>query len=180
MDEYRKELISSMIDAYLLETDCLKSTNKLLIDIKRSLGSNCILVNNEKKIIISTLFKILRPKVSLIAICIDRPSEGQQVFSLTLPFKSFTEEYYQAIYTGLTTLFDLNNRPEYPVEVHVEDKLIVEALENSAIPADKKRNYILEYISALPVKVSFKWRPLYSTKAMTRLIELKEQEEKNA
>ena len=83
------------------------------------------------------------------------------------PATSNNQAEYDAIYFGLTTLMSLANNPGKPVEVRSDSQLVIRQLNGEIKCNDekliKRRDIILELVSALPVEVNFQWRPRNST-----------------
>jgi ribonuclease HI len=77
---------------------------------------------------------------------------------------------YDAIYTGLTSLMNLHNNPGCEIEVRSDSKLVVDQLNGRIKCNDEKlkrrKDIILELVTALPVPVRFVWRPRNSTPAL--------------
>ena len=81
--------------------------------------------------------------------------------------KSNNQAEYDAVYFGLTSLFNLHNNPGCKVEVRSDSKLVVDQILGNMSCRDEKlkakRDNILELLNQLPVPVEFVWRPRNST-----------------
>lgn len=81
--------------------------------------------------------------------------------------KSNNQAEYDAIYFGLTSLFNLHNNPGCEVEVRSDSKLVIDQINDKMACKDEKlkakRNNIYELLYHLPVIVRFEWRPRNST-----------------
>jgi len=77
---------------------------------------------------------------------------------------------YDAIYMALTNFTDLINNPGCEIEIRSDSKLVIKQLNGQWDCRDeelkKKRNAIWRLAQALPVLVSFQWRPRNSTSAL--------------
>jgi ribonuclease HI len=87
-----------------------------------------------------------------------------------VPGTTSNQAEYDAIYFGLTTAMDMCNNPRCEIEVRSDSRLVIEQLKGKMKCNDeklqRKRQIILELVSALPVPVKWTWRPRNSTNAM--------------
>lgn len=102
-----------------------------------------------------------------VGIVIQRPGVKTIRFAQGTPSTTNNQAEYDAIYTGLTTLVDLVNSPQYEIEVRSDSKLVIQQLTKEIECNDSKlknkRDMILELVAQIPALVRFEWRPRNST-----------------
>ena len=177
-----REMIGDKLDN--LSSNMLVSTQSFLYDLLDVASPTCITSSEATpKVTVSTMsndWNGLDPApLSWIAVNISRPQISDHFFVRIVPNKN-TEHAsaYDAIYEGLTSLFDLVNNPNLPVEIHCDNQFVVRQLNNEIGVRDKallnKQESVISLIKDLPVKVAVKWQPAVSTpimKAMRNILE---------
>jgi ribonuclease HI len=180
----RLEVLISMIEQQLESVDMLRSSEHFLKDLlevarpKKKTepdffdGGRNLKPTKQPKLIISTDASILHNPggPAAVGIVIDMPRSKQQSFSKLTPSQTSNQAEYDAIYEGLTTLFNLFNNPGMDVEVHSDSQIAIKQLRAEIGCNDegllKRKDSILELVKALPVKIGFVWKPRCSTPAM--------------
>lgn len=103
---------------------------------------------------------------SSVGFVIRRPNEQPMIVAKPCPATTNNQAEYDAVYEALTTLFNLVNNPG-KVEVRSDSKLVIDQLNGEMECHDKtlakRRDAIREFVKALPVEVTFTWRPRNST-----------------
>jgi ribonuclease HI len=112
---------------------------------------------------------------SSVGVVIRFPDEMNQTplkMSKVVAAKSNNEAEYDAVYEGLVTLFNLINKPKYPVIVRSDSKLVVNQLlgewkiNNESLK--EKAAHIHEFCKAVqPVPVIIEWHRRNSTPDLT-------------
>jgi len=84
--------------------------------------------------------------------------------------KTNNQAEYNAIYTGLMTLCNLNNHMNYEIEVRSDSQLAIKQIKGEIVCNDEKlankRDAIRELAAALPMPVKWTWRPRCSTQEL--------------
>jgi len=166
----RLSVIFDMAARALKENDMLLSTAQLLKDIQSV--TNFSPDNSNPKVILSVDASITKNPggKAVVAWVVEVPGEQPFSESKFVPSKTSNQAEYDAIYEGLVTFFALRNNPGIPVEVHSDSQIAVYQLNNQISCQDetlvRKKDNILELVTALPVNVTFVWRPRCSTNAL--------------
>ncbi len=168
-----------MLNEYLTSADMLVSTKDFLLKLKECLTEETQLEEEIKtqappQVIISCDASIKQNPggPASVGVVIQVPGKKDLEFGRLTPSTTNNQAEYDAVYIGLTTLFDLNNNPGCPVEVRSDSQLVIKQLKKDIECKDKKlskrRDLILELAATLPVPVIFEWRPRNSTKELER------------
>lgn len=102
-----------------------------------------------------------------VGFVIEHPDSETLKISKAVPSKTINQAEYDAVYEGLTTLFNLRNNTDLPVEVRSDSKLVIKQLNGEWQCKDQKlenkRQLIKELVKQLPTKITFVWLPRNST-----------------
>lgn len=161
--EYIDRILSLSSPLFLLEIKA--------IALGQELNLNETLLKKEKiqKIIISCDASIKKNPggPSSVGIVISRPGEKSLELAQGTPATSNNQAEYDAIYYGITSLIDLHNVPQFPIEVRSDSQLAIKQLNGEMKCNDeslqKRKEIILELVKNLPTEVKFVWRPRNST-----------------
>lgn len=98
---------------------------------------------------------------SFIGIHIVHPKDKGLATVLSTPSRDKEEAFMDAIYSGLTTLLNLNNNPSSEIEVVSPSNSVIDILngQKKSKKLEEKKDLIWEFCRAAPVKIHFSWKP---------------------
>ncbi len=173
----RSRLAIRMLNEFLKSADMLVSTKEFLLKLREALTDEeeqeeLTNEQEEPRVIISCDASIKQNPGGPASVGVIIQVPGQKAISLAkgTPSTTNNQAEYDAVYTGLITLFNLINNPGIPVEVRSDSQLVIRQLKKEIECKDKKlakkRDLILELLTVIPVPVIFEWRPRNSTKEL--------------
>jgi len=172
----RLATIIEMIDRALLCDPMLVTTERLLRNITAiAQGADEVILNEPSPPALDHIIASCDASIkenpggpSAVGIVILMPQQPNPIqISQASPAKTNNQAEYDAVYIALTTLFDRHNNPQCNVEIRSDSQLVIKQLNKEIECHDKdlqrRRDRILELVTALPVPVIFVWRPRNST-----------------
>lgn len=161
--EYIDRLLSVSSPLYLLEIKAFATGEELTLE------DTFLKKQKIDKIIIScdASIKVNPGGPSSVGVVISIPGSKNLELAQGTPATSNNQAEYDAIYYGITSLIDLHNVPQFPIEIRSDSQLAIKQLNGDMKCNDeslqKRRDIILELVKSLPTEIKFVWRPRNST-----------------